>query len=99
MVAADARMPDEIVGDNALKMSESLIRPNGGSKVSKQQVRDAVEVRTTRDPPPARAMLFQIATIRSLTTPDLPPSLRSCSWPTPATTRPQRWLRWVTCCP
>jgi hypothetical protein len=72
MVAADARMPDEIVGDNALKMSESLIRPNGGSKVSKQQVRDAVEVRTTRDPPAARAMLFQIATIRSLTTPDLP---------------------------
>lgn len=77
MVEADARMPDEIVGDNALKMSESVIRPNGGSKVSKQQVRDAVEVRTTRDPPPARAMLFQIATIRSLTTPDLPPSLRS----------------------
>jgi len=48
LVEADPRIPEEFVGKNAMTMSEGLVKPMGGAKISKQQVRDAVEVRTTR---------------------------------------------------
>jgi len=50
LVEADARIPEEFVGNNAMTTSEGLVKPMGGAKISKQQVRDAVEVRTTATP-------------------------------------------------
>lgn len=50
MVETDARIPEEFVGNNAMTTSDELVKPMGGAKISKQQVRDAVEVRTTATP-------------------------------------------------
>ena len=50
LVETDARIPEEFVGNNAMTTSDELVKPMGGAKISKQQVRDAVEVRTTATP-------------------------------------------------
>ena len=75
LVEADARIPEEFVGNNAMTTSEGLVKPMGGAKISKQQVRDAVEVRTTATP---RLLVSRIPHKSRLTrTPTRSRSLRS----------------------
>ena len=75
LVETDARIPEEFVGNNAMTTSDELVKPMGGAKISKQQVRDAVEVRTTATP---RLLVGRIPHKSRLTrTPTRSRSLRS----------------------